>query len=80
MHYEDDVLNIIAPLGFHHTGFLRGSFLGVVFLALTTHFVSRCSRFTTGLIFPPVLSLELYELTFAQVFFSNSCFVFANAH
>src|SRR5262245_43108989 len=50
------------------------------FLAGTTHFVSRCSPFTTGLIFPPVLSLELYELTFAQVFFSNSCFVFANAH
>jgi len=49
MHYEDDVLNIIAPLGFHHKGFLRGSFLGVVFLALTTHFVSRCSCFTTGL-------------------------------
>src|SRR5215813_8102104 len=69
-----------APLGVHHKRFLRGSFLGVVFLAPTTHFVSRCSRFRTGLIFPPVLSLELYELTFAQVFFSNSCFVFANAH
>jgi len=39
MHYADDVLNIIAPLGVHHKGFLRGSFLGVVFLALTTHFV-----------------------------------------
>src|SRR5262249_47952649 len=59
---------------------LTRQFLWRRLFALTTHFVSRCSRFTTGLIFPPVLSLELYELTFAQVFFSNSCFVFANAH
>jgi hypothetical protein len=89
MHYEDDALNIIAPLGVHHKGFLRGSFLRVIFprihytfcyCSITYTSDDDAARFTTGLIFPSVLSLELYELTFTQVFFSNSCFVFANAH
>src|SRR5215813_14316854 len=54
--------------------------LYILLLLNNVHLGRRCNRFTTGLIFPPVLSLELYELTFAQVFLSNSCFVFANAH
>src|SRR5215510_16134133 len=78
----------IAPLGVHHKRSYpavsltssSSQSLHILLLLNNVHFGRRCSPFTSGLIFPPVLPLEFYELTFAHVFFSNSCFVFANAH
>src|SRR5215510_467489 len=76
MNYEDDALSIIAPLRIYHRGYAHGGFPCVVFPC--THYTFVVVRYVLlgggdaagsqpALIFPPVLSFELHELTFAQV-------------